>query len=252
MAPGMPPDNSATGYELWPADAAEEPALSEPEPLKPIVREGWVILPFIGGTFAGWGSMKAKRDCHSGLCDSGTDERGYDQNANAIAGLNGLYHILPALRGGLGLQWMPNVSLDIEHVASANLGAEVASVAILEWIVGGKHAGAVRGFFGAHVLFPHRELQNVIDSHDEQCLKVDEDGGSCQVDAGPYTGIVGGAGVAYIGQLTNEAAVRFEMSLEYLSLSGPSIAIEYDSGTAYSDYLDWSGTRFSLRLGVEF
>lgn len=252
VAPGMPPDNSATAYEWLPSDAAEEPRVSEPEPLKPIVREGWVILPFIGGTFAGWGSMKAERDCRSGLCESSTAEHTYHQNLNPLVGLNGLYHLLPKLRAGLGLAWIPVATFDIEDVSSNwYVGSELAPALIVEGIFGEKHAGAVRGFVGANLLFPQRDLLSVIDRSEAECRSVRDEGGSCDVASGPYTGFSGGVAGAYVARVSDIGAVRVELSLEYVRFAGPSTETSAGFGTEYVDRLDWSGTRLSWRLGLE-
>jgi len=55
-----------------------------------------------------------------------------------------------------------------------------------------------------------------------------------------------------VGQAHDSAAVRVELSLQYVSFSGPKLQVFDDAASEYEDSLRWSGTRLSLRFGAEF
>jgi len=225
----------------------------EPEPEKPIVREGFVLLPFLGIALAGSGTLKAELDCQAGTCRSSSSERDYSQNPNVMLGFDTLYHVLPNLRVGLGLQWMPTSGADVKNGdSSTHFGDEVAPTAVVEGVFGGKSALALRGFVGPNLLFPQEEMQDLIDTMDAACRSVASAGGSCDVASGPYVGLTLGAAAAFLGQFTEKVTGRAELSFQYVGSSGPSLEVSDEIGTRYTDSLSWSGTRFSLRLGLEF
>ena len=243
------PESLADGPE---ADWTDDPE-PEPEPEKPIVREGFVLLPFVGVALAGSGTLKSELDCQAGTCTSSSNERDYSQNPNLMIGFDTLYHVLPNLRVGLGLQWMPTSDVDVKDGdSSTHFGDEVAPTAVVEGVFGGKSAGALRGFIGANLLFPDDELQDLIDTMDAACRSVASAGGSCDVASGPYAGLTLGAAAAFLGQFTETVTGRAELSFQYVGFSGPSLEVSDETGTRYEDSLSWSGTRFSLRLGLEF
>lgn len=246
-APGAP---AAQPESL--ADMPEQEWPDESEPEKPVVREGLVILPSLGLAFAGSGTMKGEVECQAGACTSSSRERDYDQNENLLLGFDTLYHVLPSLRLGLGLQWMPTSEMDFENGDSdADFGDELATTAVVEGVFGGKSAAALRGFIGANFMFPGGELEDLIDVMDAACRSVGSAGGSCSVADGPYVGLTLGAAAAFLKQVSEEAALRVELSLQYVSFSGPSIEISDESATG-KESLSWSGTRLSLRFGIEF
>lgn len=227
--------------------------IDEPEPEKPVVREGLVLLPSLGLAIAGSGTLKAELDCQSGPCTSESVERDYGQNANVLVGFDTLYHVLPGLRLGLGLQWMPTSDVDVEDGdSSTEFGDELSTTAVVEGVFGGKSAGALRGFIGANFLFPGGEMEDLIDAMDAGCRSIVSAGGSCSVDSGPYTGLTLGAAAAFLRQVTPGSALRVELSLQYLRFSGPSLEVSDDVDRLYEDSLSWSATRFSLRFGIEF
>ena len=235
------------------ADMPEEEWADEPEPERPVVREGFVLLPSLGLAITGSGTLKEEVECQAGACTSWSTERDYDQNENVLLGFDTLYHVLPSLRLGLGLQWMPASEADFEAGNSnAKFGAELATTAVVEGVFGGKSAGAVRGFIGPNFLFPGGEMEDVIDAMDDVCDSIASAGGSCSVADGPYMGLTLGAAAAFIRQFAEEAALRIELSLQYLSFSGPSLEADDEAGTRLKDTLSWSATRFSLRIGIEF
>src|SRR5687768_1943107 len=58
ISPATPPDNTATEYAWSSADMAEEDRIEDAD--KPFVREGFIVLPFVGLTFAGSGKIKTE------------------------------------------------------------------------------------------------------------------------------------------------------------------------------------------------
>lgn len=245
-APAAKPESLAdTPEEEW-TDAPE------PEADKPVVREGLVLLPSLGLAFAGSGTAKGEVECQAGACTSSSTERDYDQNENLLLGFDTLYHVLPSLRLGLGLQWMPSSEVDFENGDSnAEFGDELATTAVIEGVFGGKSAGVVRGLIGANFLFPDGKLEDLIDLMDATCSSVGSAGGSCSVADGPYVGLTLGAAAAFLRQVSEGTALRVELSLQYVSFSGPSLETSDESATG-KESLSWSGTRLSLRFGLEF
>lgn len=233
--------------EAW----TDEP---EPEPDSPLVRQGVVWLPYLGIAFAGSGTLKAELDCRAGAdCASRSQESDYSQNPNLLLGIDTLVHVLPALRVGLGLQWIPTSDGDVEDgESSAEFGDELSTTAVVEGVFGGKSAGVLRGFVGANFLFPGGELQELIDGMDAECRSIGGGGGSCSVASGPYTGLTLGAAAAFLRQLGETSAARFELSLQYVRFSGPRLEVSDAAGNRYEDALSWSALRLSLRFGVEF
>jgi len=227
-------------------------ALAEPKPEKPIVREGFVLLPFVGSTLVGTGTLKSELDCQAGRCSSTSHERDTDQNLNLLIGFDGLYHVLPNLRVGLGLQWIPTSDVEVKNGdSSTRFGHEVAPTAIVEGVIGGKSAGALRGFMGPNLLFPDGELQDFIDSKEASCRSVGP-GRSCDMASGPYVGLTLGGAAAFLRQFTETMTGRVELSLQYVGSLGPSLKVSDIDGNRYEDSLSWSGVRLSLRLGLEF
>lgn len=235
------------------ADIPEENWVDEPPPEKPIARSGVVVLPFVGVAVAGAGKSTAELDCQSGGCDSNSLESEYSQNPNLLLGIDRLYQVLPQLRLGVELQWLPSVDVDYDRGnSSTEFGSEFAPVAVVEGIFGGKSAGAIRGFIGANFLFPDGDLEELIDLMDAACGSIASDGGSCEVASGPYTGLTFGAAGAFVRRVSEAAAIRLELSVQRLGFSGPNLKVSDNAGNRYEDRLSWSATRFSLRFGFEF
>lgn len=237
------------------ADVREPEWTEEPKPTKRVFREGVVLVPSVGLAIAGSGTMKEEVECLAGTCASESEsvEADYDQNQNILLGFDTLYHVLPSLRLGLGLQWMPTSEVDVDGADSnAELGSELATTAVIEGVFGGKSAGAVRGFIGPNFIFPGGDLEDGIDEIETLCSGIASAGGSCSVEDGPYMGLTLGAAAAFLSQITEGAALRIELSLQYLRVSGPSVEVSDTAGTRIKDTLSWSATRLALRFGVEF
>ncbi|HEY6722985.1 MAG TPA: hypothetical protein VI197_03105 [Polyangiaceae bacterium] len=235
------------------ADVPETEWTDAPEPEKPVVREGLILLPSLGLAFTGSGTLEASLDCQADACTSASFERDYSQNPNALLGFDTLYHVLPSLRLGLGLQWIPTSDVDVENGdSSTEFGDELSTTAVVEGVFGGKSAGALRGFIGTTFLFPGGELQELIDAMDAACRSTGGAGGSCNVADGPYVGLTLGAAAAFLRQVSRGAALRVELALQYVSFSGPNLEVTDEAGRRYEDSLSWSGTRLSLRFGIEF
>jgi len=56
----------------------------------------------------------------------------------------------------------------------------------------------------------------VIEEQRAECRGFIADGVSCEVESGPYYGFTWGVAAAYIAQVVDGGAVRFELSFEYV------------------------------------
>jgi hypothetical protein len=219
------------------------------EPARP-KRSGFVGLARIGFIVAGAG--EAELDCSGAGCPS-AESVDYDEQSGLVLGADFMGHVLPSLRLGGGLLFVPNTEIDVDGGDEADLGSDLSLQFIVEGIVdvGSTTALAVRGQAGALILFPGGDLEDGIDESKDECEQLKASGGSCEVDEGAYVGwtVGGGAGVIIdVGGV----GLRMDLLLQWYGVDVAAVEVDDPlfGHVEQSTYL--VGTRVLLTAGLEF
>jgi len=193
-------------------------------------------------------------DTVSGLC-SRKPQLDYTDKSWVMLGIDGMFHVTPGFRLGLGYAVVPYAAIGSEpnEATTQHLGHEHALNAIVEGLVPLKPrlAIALRAQGGVRMLVTGGDLASSTDKLLAECK--DSVGDHCEAARGPFFGgtLGGTAGVV----LGDKVRARFDLGVDRVFYKLRDTAHEYQPDTALSekrtDKQTLAGTRLWLLLGVE-
>jgi len=235
-----------------PAAPGPQPSQDPPTP-GGFERQGLVLAPRFGFLLTGSGEFEAEQQLCDPACVSDRAKIDYDDESILRLGVDVLYHVVPQLRLGGTLQWVPEARRQTDDETSEyTLGQELGMFAVIEGVFGGEIAGAVRAFVGPNILFPGGDLERGMDDMEGLCFMASTEDTTCKTAFGPYVGLSFGVGAGLLAQVNEVVALRLDMTAQRIAFNGPEVDITTLDPLSYHFEMSWSGMRYWLGAGVEF
>lgn len=176
----------------------------------------------------------------------------FDERSYVMIGVDGLMHVAPGLRLGVGYALVPFSGIDIEYGGeddTFHLGHEHALGAIIEGLLpfGNNLALALRAQGGARMFIVGGDMGDAGDRFLTQCKANNQ---TCSVDRGPFFGGHYGAMLGLIGG--SKTRWRIDLALDRIQLTLPSSSENFAPVVAELIDTDLYTTRFWALGGVEF
>ena len=207
--------------------------------------------------FLGWGSGEAtlETQCEGDAVSGCADDDDYDITDESGPAL--LVSVLFGERTKLGFDATLTVggSLEDEDGDDLDYGTDLQIRGVIERGLASAPA-AVEPFVGAAagglLLFPDKDLEDVVDSLKAKCSTVRDNGGSCSVSEGPMFGFTAGAYAGVDIELAPGADLRLSLDVRYLWVR----LLDFDAQVAgvgsEESQVTYTGSRAWLLAGVIF
>jgi hypothetical protein len=278
QAPGAAPVPGAAPGTYGNAQPSAEPGAPTAGQINP--SRGFVLLPRVGLIASGGGSSGF--DCEANGTQSGPACAGwkkiastdYDDKSLLVFGVDTLFHVIPALRLGLGLTFLPFYNVDVHTgttTRSYSVGRELALQGIVEGLIpaGRIISVAIRGQGGVSMWIPSKDeaflpatydsngnvsSQRSINQEKEKCHESQTSAStdfSCKVNEGPFWGYTMGLGAGMVFHL-EKIRLRGDLLGQYTSWS--AWLVENNNAATNEHFkptLSLSGMRYMLLFGVE-
>lgn len=213
-------------------------------------KSGVVFVPRLGFRLTGGGTIES--DCSGDCTGFEADESDYDDGSSFGFGLDVLGAVIPELRLGAGVFWVPDTEIEIDGVSEdVELGSDLTLVAIVEGVVEAapRVAIGIRGFVGLWMVFPDGDLDDAIEEQQRDCDFVPASA-TCNVDDGPYVAPTFGLGPGLVFPLRE---VSLRVDLYYQRYSAKILTTELGfAGQSVETSNQLTGSRVMLVGGVEF
>jgi hypothetical protein len=225
----------------------------------PILRPAgsWVFAARAGLQVIGAGEVQEEWTGRGAACSelgqttcSSEEATDFDERSFVMLGLDGLVHVAPGLRLGVGYGLVPYSAVDAENAdETVHLGHEHVAGAIVEGLlpVSPSLALALRGNLGLRMLVLGGDLAEDGEAFLDSCR--DSTTLRCEADEGPLFGSSFGVMLGFVGGAS--LRWRVDLAVDYVSLKLPTRKVELSASDGFSQDTSLTATRSWVLGGFE-
>jgi hypothetical protein len=209
------------------------------------------LIPVVRAGFVSAGSGTYKVECDGVGCSAfNSTEVDYDEKSGFIIGGDLLFRVVPKLRLGFGLNYLPTPKVEAKESGEEfESGDELDVLGVVEGVfpVSESVGLFVRGMGGITMLFPGNDHQDEIDTWRKAC---ESTGADCKNGDGPFIGPTFGLG---FGVLFLVGSVGLRAEVWGQAISQPIFKETLGVGGVESEiHGKFSGSRGLFFVGAEF